>query len=154
MKRNALSILLMSLGLGTASVVAQESQGMPELSAHAPVIELSPTGIEYINGGAGFEARDAIAALQSRFPLRIVFSGKGGEYVVADTVAVRDQNGAVFNVKDAGPLLMVNLPPGRYTIEASYLGRPQQTTLQLGRDARMLNWNWPSLSDSNVSSTR
>jgi len=125
----------------------------PDVAANSPVIERS-AGVEYINGGAGFEARDAMAAVQSRFPLRIVFSGKGGEYVVADTVSVRDQSREVLSVKNAGPLLMVNLPPGKYTIEASYLGKPQTTTVQLSREVRTLNWNWPNLSDGNVSSVR
>jgi hypothetical protein len=153
MKKTVLSALLLSIGLVAAPAMSQVSQVTPESPAQTPMIEQS-SGIEYINGGAGFEARDEIAAVQSGFPLRIVFSGKGGEYVVADTVTVRDQNRELLRVKDAGPLLMVNLPPGKYTIEASYLGKPQTTTIALGREVRTLNWNWPGLSDSSLSSVR
>ena len=142
MKTIAIPVLLTGLVAGAPALAQTLSESMPDLAAHAPVIEQS-AGVEYINGGAGLEQRDAIAAVQSRFPLRIVLSGKGGEYVVADTLTVRDSNGEVITVRDAGPLVMMSLPPGRYTVEASYLGKTHTTTVQLGREARTLNWNWP-----------
>jgi len=142
MKTIAIPVLLTGLVAGSPAMAQTISESMPDLAAHAPVLEQS-AGVEYINGGAGFEQRDAIAAVQSRFPLRIVLSGKGGEYIVADTLTVRDSNGEVVAVQDAGPLVMMNLQPGKYTIEASYLGKTRSTTVQLGRAPHTLNWNWP-----------
>lgn len=136
--------VLVSALIAAAPVMAQSvGASTPDLAAQGPVIEQS-AGVEYINGGASTEARDAIAAMQSRFPLRVVLTGKGGEYVVADTLTVRDSNGEVLTIRDAGPLVMVNLPPGRYTVEATYLGRTHTATVQLSREPRTLNWSWPS----------
>ena len=123
MKTIVIPMLLSGLAAGTPAIA--QSIGARCLSSRPRAVVEQSAGVEYINGGAGVEARDAIAAMQSRFPLRIALSGKGGEYFVADTLTVGDSNGEVLTVKDAGPLLMVNLPPGRYTIEASYLGRTQ-----------------------------
>src|ERR1700712_3086359 len=48
----------------------------------------SANGIEYFNGGAGEEARAAIAAQSTDFALRIVFSVAGGAYALADHVDI------------------------------------------------------------------
>jgi len=136
--------ILFSAALAGARAGAQSiGELLPDVAAQSPVVEQS-AGVEYINGGAGTEARDAIAAVQSRFPLRIVLSGKGGEYLVADSLSVRDGTREVLTVRNAGPLVMMNLPPGRYTVEASYLGKTHSTTVELGREPRTLNWSWPA----------
>ena len=109
--------------------MAQSISRMPEyarpVGAHAPVVEPS---------------RDAIAAVQSRFPLRVVLSGKGGEYIVADSLTVRDKGHELVTISEAGPLVLLNVPPGRYTVEASYQGKTRQTTVVVGSEPRMLNW--------------
>ncbi len=142
MKRIAIPVLVAGVLAGTPVMAQSISEAMPELTAHTPVVEQS-AGIEYISGGAGLEQRDAITAMQSHFPLRIVLSGKGGEYVVADSLIVRDSGGKAMTISDAGPLVMLNVPPGRYTVEATYQGRTRHTTVQVGREPRTLNWSWP-----------
>ena len=142
MKRLAIPILVSGLLAGTPVMAQTVFESMPDLAAHAPVIERS-AGIEYVSGGAGLEQRDAIAAVQSRFALRVVLSGKGGEYIVADSLTVRDSKGEVVNLSEAGPFVLLNVPPGRYTVEASYQGKTRHADVQVGREPRTLNWNWP-----------
>jgi hypothetical protein len=142
MKLIAIPALISGLVAGSPSIAQSISESMPELAAHAPVVEQS-AGVEYINGGASLEQRDAIAAVQSRFPLRVVLTGQGGQYIVADRLTVRDSNREVVAVQDAGPLVLLNLPPGRYTVEASYLGHTRSTSVQLGSAPHTLNWTLP-----------
>ncbi|HEU4460532.1 MAG TPA: hypothetical protein VFR90_15535 [Methylibium sp.] len=114
--------------------------GMP------PAPKLQRAGsIEYMSGGAGFEAREVIEGA-TRLNVDNVFSGKGGQYVVAEKVMVRGPDGTTTEIRNAGPLLSMALPPGRYTIEAMVEGRMQKKTINVAQQPVKLNWNWANAS--------
>jgi hypothetical protein len=100
-------------------------------------------GVEYINGGAGEEARAAIDAERQAFPLRLIFSVESGAYVVADHVDVSDAKGKVLGVDNVGPMLLVKVLPGNYTIDASYGGKTELRKVRVGPDGVTVNWRWP-----------
>lgn len=102
----------------------------------------SANGVDYVNGGAGEEARAAIAQMQPGFGLKLVFSNGSGEYLVADHVAVKGKAGEVFDVDRAGPLLLVKLPPGDYTVAATYEGRTEIRPVKVGTASQTLNWSF------------
>jgi hypothetical protein len=104
-----------------------------------PVVQHTPAGIDYISGGVGEEDRAAMAARQAEFPLKIVLSAAEGEYIVADRVSVQTPQGELALVRDAGPILMMRLPPGQYTLEAAYKGKTQRRSLQVAGSAQTLN---------------
>jgi hypothetical protein len=134
--------LLIAL-LFTVSVLAQTpAAGADPGVAAAPQVQ-SADGIRYLNGGAGEEARAAMDARRGEFPLRLVFSVASGAYAVADHVEVSGAKGRVFAVDNAGPMLLVQLPPGDYTVAASYGGKTERRKVRVGRDATTVNWRWP-----------
>lgn len=135
--RFALTVAVAVVCAGTA--FAQTDPGAPP----APQVR-SANGIDYVNGGAGVEARDAIAQLQPRFDLKLVFSTPTGAYVVADHVSVKGRSGPVFDVDRAGPLLLVKLPPGDYTVSANVEGKTEQRTIRIGAGLRTVNWSFPA----------
>ena len=87
-------------------------------------------------------SRAAIDAQRGAFPLRLVFSVASGAYVVADHVDVSGANGRVLGVDNAGPMLLVKVPPGDYTVDASYAGKTERRRVHVGRDAATVNWRW------------
>jgi hypothetical protein len=99
-------------------------------------------GVQFLNGGAGEEARAAIDAQRAAFPLRLVFIVASGAYVVADHVDVSGAHGRVLGVDDAGPMLLVKLPPGDYTVDASYGGRSEQRRVRVARAPTTVNLRW------------
>ncbi len=126
MKANASPVSCLALALGIACSAAASAQSAPAVAGDpgappAPRVR-SAGGVEYINGGAGEETRAAIDAQRGDFPLRLVFSVAGGAYVVADHVDVGGAQGKVLAVDNAGPILLVKLPPGAYTVDATYGG--------------------------------
>jgi hypothetical protein len=138
----------LALGLGltlllTCAALAQTAAPAADAGAPPPPRVRSVDGIEYLNGGAGEEARAAIDAERTAFPLRLVFSVASGAYVVADRVDIGDAQGKVFGVDHAGPMLLVKLPPGDYTVDASYGGRSMQRKVRVGRESTTVNLRWP-----------
>ena len=129
--------------LSAGAVFAQSASGAAPAPGTPPAPQVrSVGGIDYINGGAGTEARDAITAMQAGFGLKLVFSNPSGEYLVVDHVSVKGRAGEVFDVDRAGPWLLVKLPPGHYTVMATMAGKTVQQTVDVGSTMRTLNWRF------------
>lgn len=138
----------LAAGLGLALLVscaalAQTTAPAADGGAPPPPRVRSSDGVEYLSGGAGEEARAAIDAQRSAFPLRLVFSMASGPYVVADHVDVSGANGQVLGVDNAGPMLLVKLPPGDYTVDASYGGRGERRKVRVAHETTTVNLRWP-----------
>jgi hypothetical protein len=138
--------LAVGLGLAllfTCAALAQTAAPVADPGAPPPPRVRSVDGIDYLSGGAGDEARAAIDAQRGAFPLRLVFSVASGAYVVADRVDISDAQGKVFGVDHAGPMLLVKLPPGEYTVDATVGGRSEQRKVRVAREATTVNLRWP-----------
>jgi hypothetical protein len=138
--------LAVGLGLAllvTCAALAQTTSPSADSGAPPPPRVRPADGIEYLNGGAGEEARAAIDVQRRAFPLRLVFSVASGAYVVADRVDIGDAQCKVLGVDHAGPMLLVKLPPGNYTVDASYGGRSEQRKVRVARESTTVNLRWP-----------
>lgn len=111
--------------------------------ATVPAMQHGPAGIEYLNGGGGEEERAAMAARQSEFPFKVVMSAAGGQYVVADWLSVSTPQGELLVIRDAGPVVMMKLPPGHYSVEAIWKGRTERRLIRLTTSAQTLEWRFP-----------
>jgi hypothetical protein len=131
------------LTLALAVMCAGAALAQTDPGAPPPPQVRSVNGIDYVNGGAGEEARTAMAQMQPGFDLKLVFSNASGEYLVADHVSVNGRSGSVLEVDRAGPLLFVKLPPGDYTVAASVEGRTEQRPVKVGSGLRTVNWSFP-----------
>jgi hypothetical protein len=136
--RHVLACLVMATTSGAA--LAQTTSAADAGAPPPPQIQSGGNGIQYFNGGAGEEARAAIAAQSAGFPLRVVFSVAGGAYAVADHVELSGAGGKLLGVDGAGPMLVVKLPPGEYSLDVSYQGKSERRPVRVGRDPVTLNW--------------
>ena len=69
---------------------------------------------------------------QAEFPLKVVLSAPGGNYIVADKLALVTAEGELLVVRDAGPIVMIRAPQGGYTVEVVYQGRTQRVQATIG----------------------
>ncbi len=115
----------------------------PNPATPAPTVQHSPDGTEYLNGGGGDEERAAMAARQREFPFKVVLSGAGGEFVVADTLSVSTPQGELLAIRDAGPIVMIKLRPGQYTLEATWRGKTERRLVRMATSAQTLEWRFP-----------
>lgn len=122
-----------------AAYAPQEQAALPRVEHAGPVA--------YLNGGAGLDEAGYMKARAREFPLQLVFSGRGGEYGVAERVTVRRGGEELVSVPDAGPYLMMKLPPGRYTVEADFDGGVERRSVTVGSGTQRIDWNTPKVSD-------
>jgi hypothetical protein len=134
------TVLLAALLWAAGPAAAQTSPGTPV----GPLVQHSPSGIDYLSGGAGEEERATMATRQAELPFKVVLSGAGGEYVVADRLSVIAPQGELLTVRDAGPLLMMRLPPGSYTLEATWQGRTERRPIRVGAPSQTIEWRLPA----------
>lgn len=93
-------------------------------------------GSRYISGGVSAEEQAALHMQRKQFSLWVVTAARGsGAYLAKARVKVTDpQRNTVFDGELDGPWLLIDLPAGRYRVEAQVDGQLQQrvTTIQPG----------------------
>jgi len=100
----------------------------------------SQGSVTYISGGIGKDESDAMKEAASRYSLAIEMASPASpraQYVADVKIEIRDQRGAtVLSTISDGPILLANLPPGRYTVNATKNGASQQRDIVIGSGAR------------------
>lgn len=147
--KTTLSALALALSGAVVAVAAPAPEYAFDADARAPFTEPEVVaGIEVLNGGASDSEIGYFKSRASEYPLQFVISGRGGEYGVADTLTVRSADGEVVSVDDAGPYVMMKVPPGRYTAEAEFDGEVERRSVTVGSSGvAKVNWNTPKASD-------
>ena len=99
----------------------------------------------YVSGGIGEEGMASMHSMASEYPLHIIFSeGSDGAYVADVPVGILDRHHkTVVDVADAGPLLYVRLPKGKYMVTAEHNGTKQSRSVTLdGKHSKSLIMHW------------
>jgi len=129
-----------------AAVVAVSAQPLVP-SEFIPPATLQPrdaAGVPCLSGGIADDERQQMLAQERRFPLRLMFSVPSGAPAVADEVTISGPKGVVFSARDAGPWLMLALPPGSYTAKVSFNGVVRQRALKVGSGVQKVHWTAPA----------
>jgi hypothetical protein len=143
----ALTLALSGAVIAVAAPAPNEF-GINDPAASPPLPQVETVqGVEVLNGGASLDEAAYLKSRAREFPLQVVFSGKGGEYGVADRVTIRQGDQEVVTVSDAGPYLMAKLPPGRYKVEADFNGKVETRTVSVGQAPQRVDWNTPRASE-------
>ena len=103
------------------------------------------SGTTYLNGGIGKEEKEAMRGMAAEYPLRITYSQRdNGELLANVPTAIFDAQGkCVFELSDAGPMLFVKLPEGKYQVRATFEGLSQVRQVELsGSNGRNLYFHW------------
>lgn len=101
----------------------------------------------YLSGGVGKEEADAMRREAKAYPLRMTFSERrDGEFIVDVPVVITDAQGRrVLDLPNAGPLLYVSLPNGKYKISARFHNVTETKNVTLaGKGGRDVYFNWKS----------
>lgn len=80
----------------------------------------TPEGVDFVSGGIGDEERSALREAMPRYSLWLTTAARGsGAYLAQVKVSIIDAQDRLW-LRHAmqGPWLLVDLPPGRYRVEA------------------------------------
>lgn len=155
-KRKALAAAIAATVLASPLALAQRGADLGDVqitremqaqrAVERPVAEMDPLAappiltrgnVRYMSGGVAVGERNAMQRAARDFPLRLSFSeARHGQYLASVDVSIADRGGReVISVDDAGPWLYVDLPPGSYTVRATFDGRTQTRQVRIGENA-------------------
>lgn len=117
-----------ALAMGSAAALAAPPQGSPEV----------------IVGGVGAASQQMMRQVAPQYGLGMTFATRSGNYLADVGVVIRDQQGRqVVSTVSEGPMMLVDLPGGRYAVEATYQGRElvrQVTVPESGHRQLVMHW--------------
>ncbi|WP_415766208.1 carboxypeptidase regulatory-like domain-containing protein [Pseudomonas sp. ZB1P45] len=133
----AVGVLMFPVMLSAASLEPVDSSGVQ-------VQRQEQNGIAYLSGGVGEDESKAIQQATG-YNLHMTFSiGVENKYVPDVNVVIQTVPGqTVLTLSQAGPLVYVQLPPGKYTVVATRNGEARHDTTDVGSGtARNLVFHW------------
>lgn len=97
--------------------------------------------VTYLSGGVGLDESQAIKDSMHNYRLVLEFAGTttyGNKYLAGVPVKITDAHGeTLLDTSANGPFMLVTLPPGRYTISASYNNRTEQRSVRVLPDGQV-----------------
>jgi hypothetical protein len=140
----SLFVPFVAIGVLMLPVAPQAASLEPIDNSGVQVQRQEQNGITYLSGGIGEDEAKAIQQT-SGYNLHMTFSvGVENEYIPDVDVAIHNAQGqSVLNLTGAGPLVYVQLPPGKYTVVATRAGETRRDTADVGTGtARNLVFHW------------
>lgn len=106
--------------------------------------EQTQGSIRFLSGGIGQDEVQAMREAASRYPLAMTFTANTGQYVADVKVTIKGRKGeTMLDTVSTGPMLLVDLPPGQYTVAATLEGKTLTRKVSLAKNTRqrlVLRW--------------
>ena len=110
-----------ALSLGVASAQSALTEGR------------TTDGHRYVAGGIGTEEVDALRQEAPSFSLQLVTAARSGAYLARTQIRILGQSSnVVLDTTIDAPWLLVDLPSGRYTLQATHEGKTIERRLNIG----------------------
>jgi len=133
----AFCLLLPAATLSAASLEPIDNSGVQ-------VQRQEQNGVAYLSGGIGEDEAKAIQQATG-YNLHMTFSvGVGNKYIPDVDVVIHNAQGqTLLSLNQAGPLVYVQLPLGKYMVAATRNGEERRDTTDVGSStARNLVFHW------------
>jgi len=102
-----------------------------------PMAKQNIDGVSFITGGVGLGERTQLKDLFDEYTCRIELANEQGEYLAKADIVIRDSEGnRVLKTGTAGPWLLVDLSPGKYSLDVNRDGREKSFDLVIEKGKR------------------
>ena len=135
--------LLIALALPWTLAAAADLNAPIDMQA-VQLQQQEQNGVRYLQGGIGQDEANALRKTPG-YDLHVELStGPEGKFQSGATVDIENAQGQpVLSLTDAGPLLYVQLPPGKYKVTGNAQGETvQQLVTVNGKTPATVNLNW------------
>lgn len=134
LSRLALAALLTAAG--SSAAWSQVGDG------NIPAFQISGP-LHYSCGGIGSDESTAMRAEMKHYPLSLLFARKDGGYLANMSVDIQGTTGNPIQFNASGPVCLLKLPAGRYTVKATTQGGTSQTqTVEVTRNGHTLDFRY------------
>ncbi|OUL99636.1 carboxypeptidase-like regulatory domain-containing protein [Variovorax sp. JS1663] len=134
-----------SLALGCTLAAAPwmvQAQTMQSGADAMPAMKVQGAA-RYACGGIGSDESNAMRAAMKDHPLALLFARASGEYLANVDVTIKAAGGdTALAMRASGPVCLVDLPAGRYTVEASTEGMTKSHTVTVGRGSQTADFRF------------
>ncbi|MDP9899518.1 carboxypeptidase regulatory-like domain-containing protein [Variovorax ginsengisoli] len=117
----------------SALTLVQAQSAVPPMRSEGPV--------SYACGGIGVDESTAMRAAMKSHPLSLLFARADGAYV-ADVSVTLTGAGAPVQLRAGGPVCLLNLPAGQYTVEAVTDGMSKRQAVTVGGAPKTLDFRF------------
>ena len=101
--------------------------------------------VTYLTGGVGKPESDAMKAVAGRYDLAFTFANRNREFLANVKVDISNRRGDRLLDIVSGPILLVDLPNGSYTVRADVGGSPMVKRFDVtGRKSHEVAYIWPT----------
>lgn len=102
----------------------------------------SEGAVSYVCGGIGTDESTAMRAAMKSHPLSLLFARADGAYLADVSVTLSGGAGAPVTLRAAGPVCLLDLPAGSYTVEASLEGTSKRQSVTVGGAPKTLDFRF------------
>lgn len=96
-----------------------EAATTSQLRSTSTMETVNPNGIQYLSGGIGADEQMMLKQAEAQYPVKVVFANSNGAYMSDVDVTVKNTSGeTVLGLTTDGPVLLMDLEPGTYTLSA------------------------------------
>ena len=114
------------------------AQGQPAIPAFQ-----TQGAASFACGGIGEPSSKAMLAARKEYPLSLLFATTSGEYMASVNVTVKDSKGAsVLAIPSTGPICLIKLPEGSYTVEAQGAGKTKSQGVTVGGGPKAIDFSF------------
>ena len=104
-------------------------------------------GIEAVCSGVGVSNEDK--ARWSKYPMKVVVSGKDGQFLAGEQLTVSQGGHEVVSVNCDGPWVLLKLTPGEYSVRATVDGKSVEARARVPKSGQgRVDLRFPNLGGS------
>ena len=103
--------------------------------------------VSIVNSGPDLDEVERIKRMSHAYSLRVAFSGKGGDYYVADRLLLKQRGEVLAELSNAGPWLLIDLPAGSYELQAEFGNQTLRRMVNVVRGGITVQWVVPNSID-------
>ncbi|MDM0108117.1 carboxypeptidase regulatory-like domain-containing protein [Variovorax sp. J22R24] len=133
------------LGYGVLVLAATASWSVQAQSSGIPPLQ-TQGNVKYVCGGIGSRQSTAFREAMRNHPLSLMFVNRRGEFLAAVAVNIKNDAGVgVLSIPSSGgPICLIDLAPGRYSVTAEPQGKAAQTrVVGVGTRNSSLEFSFP-----------
>jgi hypothetical protein len=125
-----------------AAPLASHAQTVDSGTGTLPAMKVQGNA-RFTCGGIGSDESTAMRAAIKDHPLALLFARASGEYLANVDVTIKSGGGnTALAMRATGPVCLVDLPAGRYTVEANSEGVTKTHTVTLGRGSQTADFRF------------